>query len=84
MTVEQAVLQVVIEYVERGKRDVPNYVVELAHKEHQMSGRARLRGLRKKRLVQYRAHDNEYEVLTPIEDLKKAWEGLTGRAWSVY
>lgn len=79
MTVIQAVLQIVIEHVARGERYIKNHLIEAAHPEHQLSGRARIRELRLKGFLDYRVHDdNTYEVLTSLQDLHAAWRRLTG------
>lgn len=71
MTVEEAVLQLIIDYLESGNRYVPIHLVERAHPVHQLSGRARLRALRQKGIVDYRYDKNTncYEILSSIEDI---------------
>lgn len=72
-------MHVVIEHVARGERFIKNHLIEAAHPEHQLSGRARLRELRLKGFLDYRVHDdNTYEVLTKLEDLHVGWRRLTG------
>lgn len=83
MTVEQAVMRVIISHVERGERRIPNHLIEHAHPKHQMSGRARLRGLRQKGYVTYASRkDNTYEILSDLQSLYQAWKELTGRRWT--
>lgn len=74
MTVEQAVLDLIIGYVRAGKRCVPIYEVESAHPRHTLSGRARLRGLRLRGFVNYKSHhqDNSYEILSSEAELLEA------------
>lgn len=80
-TVEQAVLAVIIRHVEAGNKRVPVWEVEQAHPKHQLSGRVRLRDLRKKGLVSYesRMEDNTYLVHTSLPALYLAWVRLTGK-----
>ena len=81
MTVEQAVLGVLISYLSRGIKRVPVFEVEQAHEKHRLSGRARLRGLRVKGLVSYKycSDDNTYEILSSLNDLHESWRKLTGK-----
>lgn len=85
MTVEQAVLKVIIEHVSRGEMRIKNCLIETAHPQHSLSGRARLRGLRGRGLVQYKFHDtdNTYEIFSTIQELEDAWKVLTGKMSSV-
>lgn len=78
MTVEQAVLNEIIGHVRKGVKRIPIHLIEQAHSEHQLSGRARLRGLRLKGLVSYayREDDNTYEIFTPLSELERAWDFL--------
>ncbi len=81
MTVEQAVLGLIISYLERGMKRVPVWQVEQAHEAHQLSGRARIRGLRNKGLVEYKycADDNTYEIMSSLSDLHEAWQKVGGK-----
>lgn len=81
MTVEQAVLKVIIEHVSRGEKKIRNCLIETAHPQHNLSGRARLRGLRGRGLVRYKFHDedNTYEIYSTLQELEDAWKILTGK-----
>ena len=85
MTVEQAVLRVLIDHVSKGEKRVKNYLIESAHPQHYLSGRARLRGLRKRGLVSYKfcEEDNTYLIYSTLKELEDAWEILTGKMSSV-
>lgn len=74
MTVEQAVLSVLIEHYP----SVKNALIQTAHPAHQLSGLTRLRGLKKKGIVNYTfdAETNEYYILTPLENLVRALEEM--------
>lgn len=74
MTVEQAVLGVLI----NNYPTVRNHVVQTAHPTYQMSGLARLRGLKQEGIVSYRfdSCDNTYRILTPREELQRALEAM--------
>lgn len=71
MKVEEAVLQLIIDYLSRGENKVPIYLVETAHPVHKLSGRARLRALRGKGIVDYRydRFNQAYEILNSIDEI---------------
>ncbi len=85
MTVEQAVLKVIIDHVVRGERRIKNCLIETAHPQHNLSGRARLRGLRGRGLVKYKFcdEDNTYEIYSTLQELEDAWQVLTGKLTSI-
>lgn len=74
MTVEQAVIDLIIKYVSNGIRSIPIHEVEQAHPKHQLSGRARLRGLRLRGLVAYHHNDktNTYVIESSLGQLEHA------------
>ena len=71
MTVDEEVLQVIIDYLEIGTKKVPIHLVEQAHPIHKLSGRARLRDLRKRGIVNYRydKHSNCYIILSSLQHI---------------
>lgn len=86
MTVEQAVIDVIIGYLETANRYVPISAIEQAHPEHQLSGRARLRGLRQKGFLSYSYDEKRkaYRIFTPLAELYEARRTLQrGRELSV-
>ncbi len=70
-TVEEAVLDVIINALRSGTTSVKIWDVETAHANYRMSGRARIRGLKQKGLIRYRhdRSDNTYVVETPLRHL---------------
>ena len=81
MTVEQAVMRSIIECVKRGEQKIKISEVECAHPIHQLSGRVRLRELRKRGLVEYKYHeeDNTYLIYSTLTELENSWEILIGK-----
>ena len=81
MTVEQAVMRAIIECVKRGEHKIKISEVECAHPIHQLSGRVRLRELRKRGLVDYKYHeeDNTYLIYSTLTELENSWEILIGK-----
>jgi len=81
MTVEQSVLRAIIECVKRGEHKIKISEVECAHPIHQLSGRVRLRELRKRGLVDYKYHeeDNTYLIYSTLTELENSWEILIGK-----
>ena|SRR3989304_1695475 len=81
MTVEQAVMRAIIECVKRGEQKIKISEVECAHPIHQLSGRVRLRELRKRGLVDYKYHeeDNTYLIYSSLTELENSWEVLIGK-----
>src|SRR3990172_8419695 len=81
MTVEQSVLRAIIECVKRGEHKIKISEVECAHPIHQLSGRVRLRELRKRGLVDYKYHeeDNTYLIYSSLTELENSWEVLIGK-----
>ena len=81
MTVEQAVMRAIIECVKRGEQKIKISEVECAHPIHQLSGRVRLRELRKRGLVDYKYHeeDNTYLIYSTLTELENSWEVLIGK-----
>ena len=81
MTVEQSVLRAIIECVKRGEHKIKISEVECAHPIHQLSGRVRLRELRKKGLVDYKYHeeDNTYLIYSTLTELENSWDILIGK-----
>ena len=89
MTVEQAVLRVIIDHYP----SVKNALIQTAHPKHQLSGLTRLRGLKDKGIVSYQfdIETNEYYIFTPLNELVATLEkmlkgqrfaGLQGRVGS--
>lgn len=74
MTVEQAVIDLIIRYVANGVTSIPIHEIEQAHPKHQLSGRARLRGLRLRGLVAYHHNDktNTYVIESSLGQLEHA------------
>ncbi|MBI3582395.1 MAG: hypothetical protein HY096_00410 [Nitrospinae bacterium] len=81
MTVEQAVMRAIIENVRRGESKIKISEVECAHPIHQLSGRVRLRELRKRGLVDYKYHeeDNTYIIYSTLAELENSWDVLIGK-----
>ena len=71
MTVDEAVLQVIIDHLEMGIKKVPIHLIEQAHPVHKLSGRTRLRDLRKRGVVNYRydRQTNCYIILSSLEHI---------------
>lgn len=82
MTVEQAVMDVIIEHVGRGVTCIPIHAIEAAHPTYQLSGRARMRGLRSRGFVQYRYAEqtNTYVIDSSLQRLMEARRQLGEKA----
>lgn len=77
-TVEQAVMDVIVERVAQGITAIPIHEIESAHPEHVLSGRARIRGLRSRGLVSYfyDVRSNRYLIESSLEQLEIARRAL--------
>jgi len=74
-------MRAIIECVKRGEHKIKISEVECAHPIHQLSGRVRLRELRKRGLVDYKYHeeDNTYLIYSSLTELENSWEVLIGK-----